>query len=108
MNKIRQIEISFPVPVELPLGFDRVVDALVNMVCKYYEQENPTRVMWPAGHGSKPNFSQVDALVLGKDVNPNAPKTGEPTWDDDVYHIDVAEREAYEKELQRRRRSVGR
>ena len=90
--KIRKIEIEFPLLVELPPGFEQALDRLVDTVCKKYEQENPTRVMWPAGHGSKPIFSQTDLAFLGKPPNPDAPKRGEPTWEEDVYQIDVAER----------------
>ena len=87
MNKLQKIEIVFPVGVELPPGWERVLDALVDMVCEAYEQQNPTRVMWPAGQGSKPIWREPQ----------------EPDWDDSVYFIDVAEREAYPKELERRR-----
>lgn len=95
MTAVVRIEISFPVPVEIPAGWDQALDALVNMVCKAYEAQNPTRVMWPAGNGSKPKFSQADAVFLGKTPDPNAPESGEPTWDDSVYEISVSEREDY-------------
>jgi len=75
--KIQQIEISFPAPVELPDGFDQTLSCLIGMVCKQYEKENPTRVMWAAGHGSKPIWNE-----------PN-----EPDFDSSVYVIDVSERE---------------
>ena len=90
--KIRKIEIEFPLLVELPPGFEQALDRLVDTVCKKYEQENPMRVMWPAGHGNKPIFSQADLAFLGKPPNPDAPKKGEPTWEEHVYQIDVAER----------------
>ena len=79
MGKIRALEISFPTPIELPDGFDQTLSALVEMACRKYEEENPTRVMWPAGHGDKPIYNE-----------PN-----EPTFDDAVYHIEVAEREDF-------------
>lgn len=91
-NKIRRIEVSFPVEVELPLGWDRALDALVGMVCEAYEAANPTRVMWPAGHGSK----------IG-----NPMWQDPPTFDDSIYAIDVAEREGSERELERRARRRG-
>lgn len=93
--KINRIEISFPVGIEFPAGFDQALDALVNMVCKAYEAQNPTRVMWPAGAGSKPKFSVADSIFLGKAPDADAPDAGEPTFDDSVYEISVAEREDY-------------
>lgn len=79
MSKIRAIEISFPVPIELPEGFDRKLSELIDSVCDQYEREHLDRVMWTAGHGSKPIW--------------NDPK--EPIFDDSIFHIEVAEREDY-------------
>ena len=90
-----RIEITFPCAVELPEGFERALDGLVNMVCEKYEREHPTEVMWCAGHGSKPTFSQRDAAFLGEPTDANAPETGEPTFDDSVFQISVACREDY-------------
>lgn len=83
MNRVRQIVIHFPCLVELPDGFEQTLDALVGMVTKKYEKENPTRTMWPSGHGSAHNhdFSEID---------------------DTIYWIEVVEREAHERELDRR------
>lgn len=77
MSKISSIEINFPVEVEMPDGFDQALSALVGIICKEYQKQNPTRIMWTAGHGSKPIW--------------NEPK--EPDFDDSIYAIDVAERE---------------
>jgi hypothetical protein len=77
MSRIQRIEINFPVPVEFPDGFEQALSALIGMICEKYERENPTKVMWTAGHGNKPIW--------------NEPK--EPEFDDSVYCIDVAERE---------------
>jgi len=87
MMKVQKIEIEFPFLVELPPGFEQVLGTLVNLVCKKYEAENPDRVMWPAGHGSKPIWREPE----------------EPDFDDDIYHISVAEREAHKKEREYRR-----
>ena len=86
--KIKKVEVDFPVPVELPLGWEQALDALVGMVCKQYEAEHPTQSMWPAGYGSKPLWRE--------------PK--EPEFDESVFYIQVAEREASERELARRAR----
>ena len=77
--KINQIEIVFPVPVDFPEGFEQELSQLVDTVCKKYESENPDRLMWPAGHGSKLLWREPE----------------EPDFDDSVYQIDVAEREKF-------------
>lgn len=85
-----QIVINFPTGVTFPGGFEQALDALVNMVCEKYEAEHPDRTMWPAGHGG--GHSMFD---LHDDA---------PHFDMSVYQIDVAEREANERELERRSR----
>lgn len=48
--------------------------------------------------GSKPIFSKADCRFLGKPVDPDAPESGEPTFDDEVLHIETAARTAYPTE----------
>lgn len=97
--KFHTIEITFPVPVEAPDGFFDVLGAMVDMICKKYEADNPTRVMWPAGFGSKPTFSDHDAAFLGikqTASGDDVPKKGEePTFDDSIYQISVSERDDF-------------
>lgn len=76
---ISQIQINFPEPIEFPKGFEGKLIELVSTVCKKYETEYPNRVMWPAGNGFK-------AIM-------NEPH--EPTFDESIYCIDVAEREKH-------------
>lgn len=83
---IRRIEISFPVSVELPPGFERVLIDLVDMVCQSYVRDHPTRTMWPAGVGAKPLWREPE----------------EPEFDAETFQIECAEREASEKDLERR------
>ena len=92
---ITRIEIDFGVAVSLPDGWERALDGLVGMVCEQYQRENPTRVMWPSGVGSKPQWSKADAAFLGKGAATDAPESGEPTFDDSVFCIDCTEREDY-------------
>lgn len=75
--KVRKIEIEFPFKVELPPGFIRALSEFVNLICEKYQVENPDRVMWPAGQGSKPLWREPE----------------EPEFDDDIFHIEIAERE---------------
>ncbi len=92
-----KIEIVFPVDVVV---LDSMVHDLAEMIehyiCQPYEKAHPDRVMWTAGFGDKPHWSQVDSAFLGKEPDPNAPKTGEPTFDDSVFQIEVAERKNYD------------
>lgn len=94
--KIQAIEITFPVPVELPEGFEKTLSCFVGMVCKKYEKENPTRTMWPAGQGFKPTFipmTQEQEKERGME------------FDETTYVIEVFEREAHESEVERRSRA---
>lgn len=97
---MRTINITFPVDVELPDALERRLVEIVDEVCRAYEKAHPDRTMWAAGFGALPQWSQADAAFLGKTAAPNAPESGEPTFDDSVYNIDVAERERYEGEKQ--------
>lgn len=45
-----------------------------------------------SGYGAKPQWSQADARLLGKAVDPAAPVSGEPTFDDEVLHIETTAR----------------
>lgn len=91
--KIQAIEITFPVLVELPPGFEQTLSCLVGMVCKAYEKSNPTRTMWPAGHGFKPTFIPMTA---------EQEKERGAEFDESTYSIEVCERQAHESELNRR------
>jgi hypothetical protein len=84
MRCTRKIIVYFPVPVEFPPGFQQALDGLINMVTEAYERDHPTRTMWPSGCGSMP-------------LNPDCTQ-----YDDSVYMIDVTEREANARELERR------
>jgi len=84
MAKIKAIEINFPVGVNVPDGFYELLSSTVGLVCKQYEKENPDRVMWAAGHGSKPTYipmTQKEEQHRGMEFN------------DHIYEIEVAERE---------------
>jgi hypothetical protein len=102
MHQLQKLEISFPCTVDVPEEIIREIDALVGKVCELYEAQNPTRIMWPAGHGWKINWSRMDAAFLGRPAEPNAKESGEPDYDDSIYEISVSEREAYEGEREKR------
>lgn len=89
-GKVLGLQVAFPLPVKLPPGFDLVLESLVNMVCETYEQANPYRSMWPSGHGGIP-----DERAIYTDDHENM-------FDMSVFHIQVSEKPADARTLQRR------
>lgn len=65
---ITEINITFPVPVNLPDGFGCVLSSLVGMVCEKYERENPERIMWAASHGFKPIFKMGNIVEFQQHI----------------------------------------
>lgn len=53
MSKIRNIEINFPEPVEVPDDLFRKLVESVGKICDLYEKQNEGRVMWPSQIGQK-------------------------------------------------------
>ena len=92
---IRKIEIELPFPMEIDSRVFEMIDRiLTKYVCTPYEKHYMTRVMWVSAHGSKPSYSEVDALVLGKKgFDPNIKNGDEPTYDDSIWQIEISERE---------------
>jgi|SRR6185312_15226776 len=99
---ITKIEIDFALPVTLTDGEMRRLCDFVQGVAKRHQPEG--MVHWQSGCGQKPTFSQADCRFLGKPVDPNAPETGEPTFDDSIFHIETTAREAYPSELEQQRK----
>ena len=86
------IDVEFQEPVDVPDGWEHVLDALLDMVCRHYERENPTRVMWCAEHGQMPLWSKHDANMLGVSTTSDK-EEGEPDWDSSTYFIGIHETE---------------
>ena len=95
-DPITAIEISFAVPVELTSEQHRRLADLVQEIAKGNTPEGC--VHWLFGQGSKPQFSQADALFLGKPIDPSAPESGEPTFDSSVLYFETSCRERYTDE----------
>lgn len=72
------IELEKPIK-ELPIGWEAILDAALMQLCLLYEQQHPTRVMWPSGSG--------DQLIWDE------PR--EPTRNAEVFEMTVSEREDY-------------
>lgn len=93
---MHKILITFPVDVEFTSAQLQQLDQAVGNICSTYEQQNPGRIMWPFGHG---------ALMT---KNPFFLVENEPMeYDEDCYHIEVAEREADNEELKKLRTMDG-
>lgn len=101
-SEIHRIKIDFALPVELSDDEYRWFSDIVQRISKRHQPEG--MVHWCAGQGSKPNFSQADQRFLGKEIDPDAPLSGEPTWDDTIYVIETCAREAYPEEIERDRK----
>ena len=102
MDTITQIRIDFAIPVELTDEEMQALSGFVQDVCDRHCPEG--WVYWQSGAGSMPVFSQSDAFFLGKEIDPNAPESGEPTFDHEVFHLDTSAREAYPQEIERNER----
>ncbi len=94
---ITKIEVDFAIPVELSDDDIQKLDALIQGIAKRHEPKG--MLHWCAGMGNKPVFSQADSRFLGKPVNPDAPISGEPTWNDSIFYIETCCRERYPDEV---------
>lgn len=93
-GETKRIEIEFAIPVNLTDIDCRDLCEFVQRIAKRHQPEG--WVHWQSGCGDKPAFSKADARLLGKDVDPDAPETGEPTFDSSVFFIETTAREKYE------------
>ena len=98
-GETKRIEVDFALPVALTNEEMRDLCNLVQRIAKRHQPEG--WVHWQSGCGDKPMFSQADARFLGKEVNPDAPESGEPTFDSSVFHIETTAREAYPNEKEK-------
>ncbi len=96
--RVERIEINFAIPVFIPSGALQELDALLSAIVKLKANQLAGHVHWVSGYGSKPNWSQADARFLGLPADPDAPATGEPTFDDTVYHVETTCREQHPSE----------
>ena len=95
---VSRIEIEFAIPTCLPQGFLRDLDDLLSSVVKLKRNQPEDGVHWVSGYGFKPLWSQADATFLGKTPADDAPQTGEPRFEDSVYHVETASRDLYPDE----------
>lgn len=91
-SSIERLEVDFAIPVYLTMEQEYALQRLLDEVTRAPCNQPVNGVHWVASSGSKPAWSQVDALFLGKAVDPEAPEHGEPTFDDSVFSIETCAR----------------
>jgi len=90
---ISRIEIEFGLSVYLTQAQQQKLIALIEEITKQPWNEPEEGVHWLCSVGSKPRYSQADALFLGKTPDPNAPMSGEPEHDNEILHFETHARE---------------
>jgi hypothetical protein len=58
--------VTFRLPLTDPYSANRVIDALTECVCRYWQARNPTMVMWASELGFKPLRS--DGAIIGYEL----------------------------------------
>ncbi len=92
-NLVEKIEVEFAIPVFITGEQQHRLANLLEEIARAPKNTPVNGVHWQSGVGSKPSWSQYDAAFLGKQVDPNAPPTGEPTYDDSILHFETSARE---------------
>jgi hypothetical protein len=87
---VQRIEVEFAIPVYIPQSAMRELDGLLSAIVRLKMNQLEGHAHWVSGYGSKPLWSQADARFLGKTPADDAPVSGEPSFDDDVYHIETS------------------
>jgi hypothetical protein len=89
---MERIEVDFAIPVLMTQDQQRRLLEIIDEIADSPWNTPAEGVHWMAGMGSKMHWSKIDALMLGKTPDPDAPATGEPARDDSVYHVETCAR----------------
>lgn len=84
--RVERIEIEFAIPTYITQEQQHKLNRLLESICRAPVNTPVGGVHWLAGWGSKPIWSQTDARIFGWTTSPDAPESGEPTFDDTVLH----------------------
>jgi hypothetical protein len=90
---IRAIEVSFSIPVWLNSDQEKRLHGLIDEITDSPWNTPVDGVHWLSGYGSRPHWSKADAAFLGREADPAAPESGEPTFDESVLHMETTARE---------------
>jgi hypothetical protein len=91
-SELASIEIDFALPVLMTQDQQRRLLELIDEITDAPWNVPAEGVHWMAGVGTKMHWSRVDSAMLGKVSEPGAPFSGEPTYDDSVFHIETCAR----------------
>lgn len=91
-NICSRIEIEFGQEVRIPQQYLRRLYDLFDRIVRLPANQPLEGVHWLSGHGCKPIWSQADQRFLGKAVDPHAPESGEPAFDDTTLHFETTSR----------------
>jgi hypothetical protein len=100
--RMLRLEVSFERPAYMTQEQQHRLLELLGEIVGNPESQPKDGVFWVSGVGAKPIYSKVDAMFLGVPTNPDAPDDGEPSYEDDVYFVDVAAR-AFRDEKERKK-----
>lgn len=87
---VQRLEVEFAIPVYIPQSALRELDGLLSAIVRLKMNQLEGHAHWVSGYGSKPLWSQADARFLGKTPADDMPESGEPSFDDSVYHIETS------------------
>lgn len=105
--RMEEFRVSFAIPVLITQKQNgRLVELIADIIDSPWNQPLEG-VHWPSGFGSLPKWSQVAQMVLGLKIDPKAPPTGDPSYDDTVYQIETCARE-FVSEKERDRKLISR
>jgi hypothetical protein len=91
-NELVTIEVDFAIPVLMTRDQQRRLLELIDEITDSPWNMPAEGVHWMAGVGTKMHWSRVDSAMLGKAPEPGAPFSGEPTYDDSVFHVETCAR----------------
>ena len=84
---VESIEVGFHIPVYVTSDQIQRLHELIDEIASAPCNQPKGGVHWLSEYGSKPRWSQADQRVLGLPNDPDAPESGEPTFDETVYAI---------------------
>ena len=93
-----QIEIAFALPCYITQEQQHALWKIAREIVESPVNQASGFVHWLSTTGCKTNWSKVDAALLGKKADANAPDAGEPTYDESIFVLESSFRAAHEGE----------
>jgi hypothetical protein len=107
---IERFQVDFGIPCFMTHEQQRALHDAVSSIVDAPCNQPKHGVHWPAGAGSMPRWSKTDLAFMGKPADPDAPDSGEPTFDDTVFYIECCARpfvsDEERKRVEKRRASA--